>query len=444
MTRSDILVIGGGPAGVSAAVSLAESGFSVTLAEQRPCLGGAIHRPFMGSGASPLCLSGHHRRTWQGLEKRLAAVGERVRVRHESVFLGVDGDARFLLDDRRENRVVGLFPKAVVVAIGAIERVTPRPGWELPGVVTAGGMQLQLKETGQVPEGPILIAGTGPLPLALGAQLAAAGNPPVAILERGQPWHAAFAHPSAALDGLRSPAYMGEALGYAVRLARSGVPYKTGWFVAEIETVKEGLRVVCRHANGKVVEYRVRHLALHDGLACNEHGLPPERIGGVNIVRAGDCREVLGADAAVWDGCRAAQSVARELGPSGQSGVDVQGGAFERKLATARRMQQTMQTLCASPAIPITQETVVCRCEGLRRRDLEALQGVSSLREIRLVGRFGMGLCQGRFCLPSVRVISSEAGNSQISSDLAGVGQGVPRWPLRPVSVASLAALRDV
>ncbi len=441
MNRIDVLVIGGGPAGVSAAVTLAESGFSVTLAEQRPCLGGAIHRPFMGSGTSPLRLSSHHRRTWQGLEKRLAAVGERVRVRHESVFLGVDGDARFLLDDRRENRVVGLFPKAVVVAVGAIERVTPRPGWELPGVVTAGGMQLQLKETGQVPEGPILIAGTGPLPLALGAQLAAAGNPPVAILERGQPWHAAFSHPSAALGGLRSPAYMGEALGYAVSLARSGVPYKTGWCVTEIEAVEGGLRVVCRHASGKLVEHRVRHLALHDGLACNDHGLPPERIGGVSIVRAGDCREVLGADAALWDGCRAAQSVAREFG---QSGGDVQGSAFERKLASARRMQQTMQLLCASPPIPIAQETIVCRCEGLRRRDLEALQGAASLREIRLVGRFGMGLCQGRFCLPSVRVISSEAGNSQVSSDFAGVGQGVPRWPLRPVSVASLAGLHDV
>lgn len=438
MNDSDILIIGGGPAGVSAAVTLAESGFSVTLVEQRPCLGGAIHRSYVGSGESPLRLLRSHRRNWQELQRRLSAAGPRVRVRYESVFLGLDSESRFLIDDRREKRVVGLFPKAVVLAVGAIERVTPRPGWELPAVTTAGGLQIQLKETGRAPVGPVLIAGTGPLPLALGAQLAALGNPPVAILERGRPWHAAFAHPAEAVGSLRAPTYLKEALGYGLRLMRSGVSYKTGWNVVGIEAIAEGLRVTCQHANGQAAEYRVRHLALHDGLACNDAGLPARGDSGVYIVRAGDCREVLGADAAIWDGCRAAQDVLRHLGQAAEADV------FGLKLAAARRMQRSMRTLCQAPPTPIATDTLVCRCEGLRRRDLEALQGASSLREIRLVGRFGMGACQGRSCLPSVREICAEPGSGIALVESADVTPSMPRWPLRPVSVRSLASLQDI
>lgn len=435
MSETDILVIGGGPAGVAAAVRLAESGFVVTLVEQGARLGGAIHRAYTGRGENPLRLASRHRRNWEQLERSVAQAGERIRLRLESVFLGVDGDSRFLIDDRRTGRVVGLFPRAVVVAVGAIERVLPRPGWELPAVTTAGGMQIQLKETGEAPTGPILIAGTGPLPLALGAQLTAAGNPPVAILERGRPGRAAVGNPLAALAGLRSPAHVGEALGYALRLARAGVPFRTGWSVTAIDAVSDGLRVACQHADGRTMEYRVRHLALHDGLATNDVGLPAPSIDGVCVVRAGDCREVLGADAAISDGQRAAQVLAECLGGSAPA------GAFDRDIASARRMQRSLRVLCAAPALPIAPETVVCRCEGLRRRDFDALQGAASAREIRLVGRFGMGACQGRFCLPSVRTIAAEAGTP---FDAEFPDNAVQRWPLRPVSVVSLAALRDV
>jgi hypothetical protein len=296
-------------------------------------------------------------------------------------------------------------------------------------------MQIQLKETGEAPTGPVLIAGTGPLPLALGAQLTAAGNPPVAILERGRPGRAAIGNPLAALAGLRSPGHVGEALGYALRLAHAGVPYRTGWGVTAIEAVPDGLRVGCRHVDGRIKEYRVRHLALHDGLATNDVGLPAQSINGVRVVRAGDCREVLGADAAINDGQRAAQVVAGHLGQA------VPAGAFDREIASARRMQRSLSVLCAAPTVPIAPETVICRCEGLRRGDLDSLQGASSAREIRLVGRFGMGACQGRFCLDSVRTIAAEAGTR---FDAEFPDDTVRRWPLRPVSVVSLAALRDV
>ncbi|MBP6718751.1 MAG: FAD-dependent oxidoreductase [Rhodoferax sp.] len=431
MIETDVLVIGGGPAGVAAATELAALGQRVVLVEQRDRLGGAIHRAYVGPGVNPLPVVARHRRHWATLAQRLVQAGDRIRTHYETVFLGVDGGGRFLLDDRAGQRVVSVRPKAVVLAVGAMEVVLPRPGWELPGVTTAGGLQVQMKETGCAPQGAILVAGTGPLPFALAAQLAAAGNPPVAVLERGQPARAAWQHPQAALNGLRSVANIKDAIGYGARLLRAGVPYLQGWAVVSVAPAPEGLLVTCQHMDGTTQQHRVRHLALHDGLVSQSHGLPTQETAGVPVVRAGDCREVLGADGALSDGQRAAHTVARELG------ITVADRGLDGILAAARRTQHAMATLCDAPVPSPAADTVICRCEGLRRVDLDALQGAHSAREIRLVGRFGMGVCQGRFCAAHVARLAAEREVNFDPADLAG---SVPRWPLRPVSVSALAA----
>jgi len=429
--QPDVLVVGGGPAGVAAAVELVGMGLSVLLAEQRDRLGGAIHRAYIGVGPSPIKRNAHHQRDWQALLDRVSQAGDRLTLQLQSVFLGVEGDGCYLLDDRVAGRVRPVRPRAVVMAVGGVERVLPIPGWELPGVTTVGGLQVQLKETGEAPRGPILVAGSGPLPLALAAQLAAAGKPPLALLERGTPFGTALAQPGAAFNSLRSWPPLAEALGYARQLLRSGVPYRTGCRVTAIEAMALGLRVTTVNGRGQTQVYEVAQLALHDGLDANQTGLPRQDAPGLPVVWAGDCREVLGAAAAVQDGRQAARKVAKVLG---QPCPDA---SFNGPLHSARRLQAALRTLYHAPAPVPPPETVVCRCEGLRASGFAALQGAASPHEIRVVGRFAMGACQGRFCARAAQALAAQAGVAFEPQDLHG---SVPRWPLRPVSVAALAA----
>ena len=434
MQSADVLIVGGGPAGMAAAAELARLGLSALLVEQRDQLGGAIYRRFAGAGDSPVNLPSHHRKHRDALAQGIAQAGARVLPMLQSILIGVDGDGRFLIDSRQLGRVVGVRPKAVMLALGTVEQVRPRQGWELPGVVTVGGMQVQLKETGEAPQGPILLAGNGPLLMALAAQLTSAGNPPVAVLERGQPVAAALCHAHAAANALRHWPHVAEALSYGHRLLRARVPYRTGWTAASIRAVDQGLLVDAHHVGGLHREYLVRHVALHDGLQPNTTGLPTAH--GPGMVRIGDCREVLGAQAALLDGRRGAQALARHLGRSVQPQTQL-----DLAIARLRRNQAAVAQLFVAPPIAPTADTVICRCEGLRRADFEQLQVAGSARELRLVGRFGMGACQGRFCAQAVSELAHANGLEFNAAELNG---DVLRWPMRPVSLAALADYTDL
>jgi hypothetical protein len=419
MTEPFVLVVGGGCAGVSAAVTLAEAGENVLLVEQRDKLGGAVYRQPASRAQGAVKLAPALSRQWWDLMVRMEKVRHRLKVHLSGIFIGIDGEERFLFDSAALKRSFACRPAAVIAALGASERIRPFEGWDLNGVMSAGGAQVLLKETGTFPIGPILVAGSGPLLLAVAAQLSRCRRRPVAVLEGGTPWRT----PSALPGLFAGMPQMREAIGYGATLLRHGVPIVTDAQVLAARKTADGLSVEVQRG-GSRIRYDVRHLLVHDGVFPNHVPALSEAQLKVPLVLAGDGREILGAYAAPVDGARAAHEVLKRLGRDGP--------AFcERKLDKARAFQKALAALFRTDPRPLRDETVICVCEQKRQADLQALDAHASSREVRLVGRFGMGPCQGRFCR---RTLQSLDRDMQVSN---------ARWPIRPVSVGSLAALDE-
>ena len=440
MSPAPVLVVGGGPAGLAAAAHLAAVGHAVDLVELRPALGGAYHRRPI-PGVTPRPIGAESETRWARLVAGIDHPAIRVRLR--TGFLGIDGAGCALLDDRTAGRVEAARPAAVVVATGALERVRPRPGWELPGVTTAGGLQVMMKETGRIPEGRILLAGSGPLLVALAGQMIAAGRPPIAVVETGDP----LRRPLAGFGLLPHPARLVEALGHLGRIVAAGVPWLRATALETIAAEGDALRVELRDRRERRRTLFVDHVALHDGIRPNDRGFPEPSVSTTDrpfVAHAGDCREVLGVAAAEIDGARVGAEVAAIL-----AGTSTTASKALARLAAERRVQAVLTRLFA-PAIPPTpiaalpRETVLCRCEGRSVGDLaELLDGSDAPggREIKLSGRFAMGVCQGRFCAhwvaEAAATLRPEA-TAPTAGDLIG-----RRWPARPVSIDAVIASAD-
>src|SRR6476620_9675978 len=175
----DLVVIGGGPAGLAAASLAARAGVQTILFDENPGVGGQIYRGITATPIRNRAVLGND--YWAG-----SALAAEARASGATIATGA---TVWSLDP---NRLVGVSiagqarmieARRVIVATGSLERPFPIPGWTLPGVMTAGAAQTVLKAQGLVPTGRTVMAGSGPLLWLLAAQLLRAGTKIEAVLD---------------------------------------------------------------------------------------------------------------------------------------------------------------------------------------------------------------------------------------------------------------------
>lgn len=400
-TAAEILVVGGGPAGLAAAAAAAESGASVLLVDDNAAPGGQIWR----GAATPAA-------EWLA---RAEAAG--VHWLPQTRVLDAPSPGRLLAE--HASGTLGLEFKTLIVATGARERFLPFPGWTLPHVLGAGGLQA-LAKTGLPMRGKrIVVAGAGPLLLAVAAYLRQHGAVLAALCDQAPVRQLAHL----ALD--LPPGKWRE----AARLARTLAPLRlrpSAWPVAAVP----GGVILSVHG-------RRREIAC-DYLACGFHLVPNTELArllgcatqnGFVVVNAhqetsvagvycaGEPTGIGGLELALAQGRLAGLAAAGA--PQGQAqGAEAAMHAlqpFVARLAAATALRPEMRAL-AGP------DTLVCRCEDV---PLSRLLSQPNWRQAKLLTRCGMGACQGRVC-------------GAICEVLFGWPMDLPRPPLFPAAVATL------
>ncbi len=452
METFDLAVVGAGPAGLAAARTAAEAGLVTVLLDQNPSAGGQVWRGALVGGPRALTLA-----HGDGRARAAVAAAERAGAvfRFGATVWDVADDGTLAYVDASGSH--RLRAAAVVLAPGAMERPVPFAGWTLPGVMGAGAVQTALKTGGLVPDGPWVLAGSGPLMLLVLAQLQGLGAPPTAVLDTTAPGAlgASLRHlPAAALG---APGLLARGLGLLWRRWRSGVRVVRG--VRRLEALgRERLEAVVAHTETGAVRLAAGLLAVHEGVVpqtaaarllhvphrWNEvrRCFEPEvdafgRVAGRNLWIAGDGAGIEGEQSAAVQGRLAALDVASALGRMHDRDDRA------RPLLRQRRRQQAARRLldalypAPKPAIP--DDVVVCRCERVTAGAIRAAvaAGADGPNRAKTFTRCGMGLCQGRMCgLALTEIVAGATGRPPDA-----VGALRIRPPLLPIRLDDLAAL---
>ena len=463
LSAYDVMVIGGGPAGLAAASEAAAAGLAAVVVEERPTLGGQIFKqPGRGFRVTSERALGHDHARGRRLIEAVKRSGATLLPRTSAV--AIRGTTAVLVGDGEHARTVDA--QVVIVASGAHDRPVVFPGWTLPGVITAGGAQGLVKTQRVLPGSSIVFAGSGPLALAFPAQLRALGANVTLVLEAGPP--------PGVPDGVRvSRASRGnerllrDAFRYRARLVRDRVPLRYRRIVVRVEGDGRVERVVhaAADANWRVVAGTEEEVVA-DTL-CVGYGFVPsaellrlagcefdyeEDLGGPVVKRdawlrtsvegisaAGDGTGVRGSYVAIEEGRLAALGAALDLGALSAGEATRRAAPVRKRLARKEAFRRALRPLHAvGPGIYelATEETVVCRCEELTAAQLDrAIAGSTDLNAIKAVTRVTMGMCQGRNCQRHVAAAIARRHGVSIG-DLPVV---TARMPVRPVAIAAVA-----
>lgn len=382
MRKFDIVVAGGGPAGIAAAVRAAECGKRVAVIDDNFSAGGQIWRG--RDVSSPNALE------WRA----------RLQAANVTAFMGTrifGKPAQNVLRAEQEEECIDIGYQKLILATGARERFLPFPGWTLPNVTGAGALQALVKQGLSVGGKRVVVAGSGPLLPAVAAYLRRHGARVMAICEQAP--LRSLVH--FAISAFADFAKLRQAV--ALKSETFLIPYYTSCWPVSAQGANQ-VESVTLQKGGK------RWSVDCDYLACGFHLVPNlelvellgceiqdgkvvvdewQRTTSPHIYCAGELSGVGGVELALVEGQIAGYASAGQPDRARPLFKERrQRHRFAQRLAEAFALRDALKKL------PLG-DTLVCRCEDV---PYHLLSGHESWRAAKLHTRCGMGPCQGRIC----------------------------------------------
>ncbi|MBC2655352.1 NAD(P)/FAD-dependent oxidoreductase [Pseudomonas sp. MSSRFD41] len=405
--QCQVLIVGSGPAGLAAARAASRNARSILVVDDNPRPGGQIWRhgpdhPPSAAQAERFETLQHPAVRYLGATRIICALGPR----------------SLLLEDARQAWQVEY--EQLILCCGAQELLLPFPGWTLPGVTGAGGLQALLKNGLPLAGRSVVIAGSGPLLLASAATARQAGARVTRVLEQAS---------TAALLGFASQLWRWpNKLAQALRLATPA--YRGNAHVVEA-LGDQHLEAVRIRQGRRIEELACDYLACGFGLVPNtrlashlgcrlEQGAiavdAEQRSSLPHVYAAGECTGIGGSELALVEGeiagCMA-------TGQTDRVASLVRQRQRWQRFAGQLRKHFALRPQVLELARP---DTLLCRCEDV---PYAAVAAAPDWTTAKLQSRCGMGACQGRVC-------------ANAAQQLFGWSATPPRAPLVPARIATL------
>ena len=453
-TLWDVIIIGAGPAGMSAAITLSQQGLQVCVIDEQDTPGGQIYRNISAPQSSMHFLEEDSYQRGKVLVQRF--LESSITYLPRTTAWAIEPHHVVCLQDD-----ICLEFKAldIILATGAMERPVPFPGWTLPGVMTAGAADILHKTTGTFPHGPIVLAGSGPLLLQTAEHLLRKNADLAAIADMTPPSNFFKAFPWTPLS-LADP----EMLQKGLTVLRSISHVRFYHNIRNLKACgKDHLEKVAFISRGKEYTITATTLLVHNGIIPRTHASRVMRLphawnniqkywqvqadisgkAAEHIYIVGDCLRVYGEKAAILRGKITALQI-----------------AYNYKLLTPKELRKAMfslwikymQVLSARPMLSrafsprrdlydVPDDVVVCRCENITAGSIRAvaLEGLADINEVKLRTRSGMGSCQGRMCEAASAAIAASVRKIR-PQDMDKLSI---RNPLRAVPLEVLARLHE-
>jgi thioredoxin reductase/Fe-S-cluster-containing hydrogenase component 2/bacterioferritin-associated ferredoxin len=295
-----VLVVGGGPAGICAAIELGRLGIGVLIVDDKQELGGKLSlqtHNFFGSVAD--CYAGTRGIDIGNMLADEVAGLSTVKVWLDATVIGVFNDGKFGIAGEGRYRLVK--PEVVLISCGAREKSLSFPGSDLPGVYGAGAFQTLVNRDQVKCAERLFVVGGGNVGLIGAYHALQAGIDVVGLVEA-----------------------LPRCGGYKVhedKIKRLGVPVWTSHTVLRAEGDEKVERVITAAIDDKFQpipgterSFEVDTVLIAVGLSPVDELLVKAREYGMNVYAAGDTEEIAEASAAIFSGKITGREIARDIG----------------------------------------------------------------------------------------------------------------------------------